>query len=514
MIFNKIFGAHSSLPKEQDPFFWFPRLGGRKSAAGQVVTEDKANQLSAYYACVRNLSEDIAALPICTFKDLPNGGREPDTENDVAVLLRGKPNPATSSYTFRSSLQALSASWGNGYAEIVRDQRGRPKQLWLIHPSRVTYEVVGLDLVYTVHTEGTEDVEIKAANMIHLKGMSLNGFEGISVLNAAAEVIGVSLAEQEFTASFLNNGASLSGVLQHPKTLGSDAYERLRESWGTAFKGSSNAGKPAILEQGMEWKPLSIPQRDAQFLEQREFSINEICRWFRMPPHKIQHLVDATYSNIESQDRQYVNDTLMSWLIRTEQEFTNKLFSQQQINSGMRVSHKVEGRLRGDTAARKDFYQGMVFSGLMTPNEVRQLENLNPMGPEGDVFFMQSAMTTIDAIISPPEPPAPVAPPEPDEKDEEKDEPEEKDDKKALAVFTQAASARVVRKTLKATEGKDRTPEWLGTFYKEQAGYLGQELRPVTTAFNGTFGAPPTVAMLHDTEALTDHLLNCWIPKS
>lgn len=522
MILDKIFAANSSLPKEQNPLYWVPRMLAGKSAAGVDVTETSAMTLSSYFACVRNLAEDIAALPITTLETDPASNVSlPNTDNEVYKLLKKRPNPIMQPFDFRVAMVANAASWGNSYAEIVRDTRGRPSQLWPIHPSRVheRTEVVDgvMTLVYEVFSNGTK-VEIPAADMLHIKGLTLDGITGISIISAAAQSLGVSLAEQEFTGKFLANGASLSGVLTHPKTLNSDAFNRLRQSWGEAFKGSSNAGKPAILEQGMEWNPLSIPQRDAQFLEQRLFSVTEAARWFRMPPHKIMHLENATYSNIESQDRQYVTDTLLPWLLRIEGETTAKLFTAIQFNRGMVVKHNVDGRLRGDLSARADYYTKMIFTGAMTINESRALENQNPIGPQGDVHFMQSAMATIDTIINPPEPPAPVAPAEPEDDDEDEDEPDDDapppedddPDEEARAILLHAAATRVVNKTLKATE-RERDDEWLGKFYHEQASYLAHQVAPICKALKGTLDVHHCkVSDLYDADALTSHLLSSW----
>ena len=255
----------------------------------------------------------------------------------------------------------------------------------------------------------------------------------------------------------------------------------------------------------MTWTQLSIPQRDAQFLEQRMFGINEICRWFRMPPHKIQHLVDATYSNIESQDRQYAYDTLMPWLVRFEDELALKLFSPQELNRGMTISHSIENRLRGDMAARAQYANTMLFNGSITINEAREMEGLNPIGPEGDVHFIQSAMTTVDMIIDPPEPPAPPAPPEPEEEDVEDVEEDDDAQTQALAITTRAACNRVVRKTLKVQErGKDDAD-----FIKSQVIYLAQEIKPVQEAFGVTFSniENMTADKLYDVDALTELLL-------
>ena len=512
MILDKIFANRdTSISKTADPFFWYPNLFRQKTASsGAKVSEETAYQISAYYACVRNLAEDTSSLPIATYRKLDTGGKEKDETTDVHRLLTRTPNPLMSARKFRASMMTNAPTWGNAYAEIVRDNRGRPQQLWLIHPSRVVIELSedGMEIQYKVSgtIDGTQTQSIiPAKDMIHLTGLSSNGIEGISVVQAGAESLGISIAEQEYTGSFLGNGAAMSGVLTHPKSLKSDALNRLRESWGSAFKGAANAGKPAILEEGMTWTQLSIPQRDAQFLEQRMFGINEICRWFRMPPHKIQHLVDATYSNIESQDRQYAYDTLMPWLVRFEDELALKLFSPQELNRGMTISHSIENRLRGDMAARAQYANTMLFNGSITINEAREMEGLNPIGPEGDVHFIQSAMTTVDMIIDPPEPPAPPAPPEPEE--EEVEEVEEDDDAQtqALAITTRAACNRVVRKTLKVQErGKDDAD-----FIKSQVIYLAQEIKPVQEAFGVTFSniENMTADKLYDVDALTELLL-------
>lgn len=527
MLLDKIFSAHRSanLPKEVDPFFWYPSIMMSKTAADQDVSEQTALTVSTYYACVRNLSEDTASLPLSIYRTKPSGGRERADDHVLNPVLKRRPNPMMTAWTFRSSMMANAVTWGNAYAEIVRDNRNRPRQLWPIHPSRVSVHVRdGHELYYKVQGNvGNQmtTVEIESTDMVHLKGLSVDGLEGISVLRAGAESVGIALAEQEFTGGFLGNGAAISGVLTHPKRMSKDALENLRGSWAEMFRGAANAGKPAILEEDMKWQSLGIPQRDAQFLEQRLFGVNEICRWFRMPPHKVQHLENATYSNIESQDRQYVNDTLMPWLVRFEEELTLKLFSPQEVNGGVFVCHKVEGRLRGDADARAKFYNTMLFIGAMTINEVRELENLNPIGEAGDVNFMQSAMTTVEKIIEvadeEPETPQVQTPPEPPEPDEpEETEDEESEDEAgegnvaALGIILRSAAERVVRKTEKAT-CRDRDTEWLTAFYVTQARYLAQEVQPACEAFHVRFvGVQENLTRehFHDVDLLTEFLLD------
>jgi HK97 family phage portal protein len=376
-------------------------FGAGQTSSGRHVTTSNALTSSSYYACVRNLSEDVGTLPIDLYRKRPDGGRDTVTNKTLSRLLTIAPNQYMTSTVYRQAMMFAVVTWGNAYSEIVRNFRGQVIQLNFIHPSRVSvrkdsgviwYEVTGeIDGTAVSHRLEFDD-------MLHIKGPSEDGIIGLTIIQLIAQSVGVALSEQDFNGEFYQNGAVISGVLSHPKTLQVEAQERLRESW-KKFSGTGKRHKPLVLEEDMTWTPMGIPPRDAQFIESRHFTVTELARWFRMPPHKIMHLEDATYSNIESQDRQYVTDTLMPWMLRIEQEMNMKLLTEGEVANGLYVEHNAEGRLRGDTVARAAFYRALFNMASISPNEIREKENMNPIEEEeGNSHFMQINLAPIDEL--------------------------------------------------------------------------------------------------------------------
>lgn len=362
---------------------------GSRTRAGMYVNPDSAMTLATYYACVRNISEDVAKLPLITYKRLLPRGKERATDHPAYALLHDAPNDDMTAMSFRESLTHFAVAWGNGYAEIVRNGRGRIMALYPIHPSRVCLrrDEAG-DLVYDIHGSGSAYqvdgrqygyVRLQQEDVLHIKGLGCDGYEGYSVFRLAAESLGLTMAAETFGSSFFEKGTHLGGVLEHPGVLKDTAKDYLRQSWQEMYAGPQNAGKVAILEEGMKFSKLGIPPEEAQYLETRQFQVREVCRWFRMPPHKLADLTDAHYTNIEEQNLEYVTDTLMPWLTRWEQELKRKLFDDDPDHF---AEHLILGLLRGDSEKRANYFQKRFDMGSLSQDEMREAENENPL-PNG-----------------------------------------------------------------------------------------------------------------------------------
>ncbi len=269
------------------------------------------------------------------------------------------------------------------------------------------------DSVLTPDLIGNPDAIIQADDMLHIRNMG-DGLVGWSVIKLARESIGLTLAAENSGSSFFGNSSLPSGVLESPNKMTPEALKNLRESWDRLHKGKDNRHKIAILEQGMKFNPMSISPDDAQFLETRQFQVEDVARWFRMPPHKIGNLARATgWSTLEATNTDYIVDTLMPWTERWEQEIQRKLLTEAEKPT-LFCEFLFDALLRGDSAARSAFYTSQVGIGAMSPNDVREAENRNPTGPEGDTYFVSTQYQTLDAAVNPPEPapqPAIGAPP-------------------------------------------------------------------------------------------------------
>lgn len=367
--------------------------------SGQSIDQNKALSLAAYYACIRNIAEDIGKLPYCIYiKDDKSRLRASDHYLDK--LVTKMVSPFMSSQVFRETMIFIVLSWGNAYAQILRNNAGDVAQLWPIHPSMVTpyWDNARNELIYIVRNANNQKIIIEAKNMIHIKGLGFSGLQGISMLQYIAETIGLGIAAQDFGSSYFANGSRPGGIIEYDKILDDQAVIKLRDGWNKMYGNADSAHKVAVLEQGMKFTPLAIPQKEAQFLETRMFQVEEIARWFRMPLHKIQHLSNTSYSSQEQADLEYTKETLLTWVVRLENEMDIKLLG---IDSPYYTKINLNALLRADSVNRSNYYRTMISTGTMSPNEARMLEDMNPIESEaGDSYFIQGAMTTLEVATS------------------------------------------------------------------------------------------------------------------
>ncbi|KKN27506.1 hypothetical protein LCGC14_0863900 [marine sediment metagenome] len=369
------------------PFF-------RRSRAGELVDHDRALTLTAVWDCVRIISESLAALPWQVFSRRADGGRDRQADQTVDELLNFEANSETSAMDFRATLIAHVLLWGNGYAEIDKTRTGRILALWPLAPDRV--EPGRLDdgqLAYRVQQATGDIVVLPADRMLHFRGLGFDGIRGYDVITAVGQAMGTALAMDGYAADFFGNGAHPGGVLEHPDKLGEGGEDAIRASI-LKSTGPGNWLSPFILEQGMKWTSIGLSPEAAQMIESRRFGVAEIARIFRMPLHKLAELDRSTKANIEAQGIEFVTDTLLPWAVRLEQEVNRKLLPR----GGRRrlfTKHKFAGLLRGDVKARGDFFSAMLDRGVWSVNEVRALEDQNPI-KGGDVHLVPLNMQNIE----------------------------------------------------------------------------------------------------------------------
>jgi HK97 family phage portal protein len=517
MIFQRLIGADSGgISDFTNPRYWVTEgLGTLQSTSGVEVSPTAALALSAYFAAMRAISEDIAKLPLITYRQLEPRGKEKLRDHPAYNLLHTSPNPWMSSITMRETITAWALGWGNAYGEIVVDRNAVPISIVPLHPRYVAIRQKTDGSLSYHYKNGSVEREIPAARMLHLHGLGDDGVQGYSVAKIGAESMGLSIAAQRFGASFFGNGAALGGVLTHPETLSDTALKHLRDGFTALYTGPHNAGKPAVLEEGMKFERVGIPPEDAQFLETRQLQVEEVARWFRIPPHKIQHLLRATFSNIESQNIEYVVDTLTPWCVRWEQELKRKLFAEE---DDVFAEHVVTGLLRGDHAARGAYYREQFMIGALSQNDIRELENRNPIGESGDVYYVPSNMTrSQDAaegwVASASGPPGDKQNPEsaetPDAEDTASEEDESEDDSQdnadstmkstlldALQPVFAAEACALLRKEQRATQRAATKHKgepaafgaWLNDFWLQQRPDIAHAIMPVALAFSGLCG--------------------------
>jgi len=383
---------------------------GTSTKTGKAVNEFNALGNTALAACVGILSETIATLPLHIYRRVGRN-RELADDTPLADLLR-RPNPEMDPVQFRETLQSHVLTWGNGYAEIEYNGAGRPIGLWILPPDRTkAYRDKRLGLYYVTEIDRKSYV-LPPENVFHLVGLGYDGIEGRSPIRLHREAIGLSRATEEFGASWFGNGSRPAGILSHPGTLGIDAKKNLKKSWDAAHSGLSNAHRVAILEEGMRWDQIGIPPEDAQFLETRKFQIEEMARIYRVPLHLIQHAHGATSwgSGLEELGQGLVTYTLQPWLVRWEQRIASRLMTEAE-RATYYAKHSVEGLLRGDSEKRANFYSRMIQSGVYSLNEVRDLEDRNPI-EGGDVHLIPLNLVPLDQAEARPTAPEPRSEPE------------------------------------------------------------------------------------------------------
>nr|WP_091541134.1 phage portal protein [Alkaliphilus peptidifermentans] len=390
-IISKIFRSRAdpknSMWQSAYQFFFGP------TSSGKMVNEKTAMQTTTVYACVRILSETIASLPLHTYKRTDRG-KEKALDHPIYYLLHDEPNPEMTSFVFRETLIGHLLLWGNAYAQIIRDGRGKVMALYPLMPDKMTvHRSEAGELYYIYNKEGQEHI-LRNWEVLHIPGLGFDGLVGYSPIAMAKNAIGMAIATEEYGANFFNNGANPGGVLEHPGILKDP--ERVRKSWNSVYGGSGNAHKVAVLEEGMSFKPIGIPPEQAQFLQTRKFQLNEIARIFRIPPHMIGDLEKSSFSNIEQQSLEFVKYTLSPWLSRWEMAMKKALLSPSEKKDYF-IKLNVEGLLRGDYKSRMEGYATGIQNGFLSPNDVRELEDLNTI-EHGDVYAVNGNMLKLEDI--------------------------------------------------------------------------------------------------------------------
>ena len=365
--------------------------------AGVRVNEDQALTYATVWRCVDVVAKAVAILPWGVFEKSKAARRErPD--HPVHWILHNQPNPEMQPYQFKHWMVSQLETWGNAYCEIQRDGQGRPLALWPITADRVTpRRTDGGEIAYEVSQSGSAPALLPAGDVLHIRGLGFDGLVGYSPIRMASESIGLGQAMEQFGAAFFKNGANMGGTITHPLKLGDKSKKNLEDSLHRNHTGGKS-GRWLVLEENMKAERMSVPPNEAQFLESRKFQVEEICRWFGVPPHKVGALDRATWNNIEHQALEFVTDTIQPIVTQIEEEVNVKLFGR--VNRGVLYSKfNMAALLRGDSKSRWEVYEIAHRSGLLCADEIRAFEELNPI-PKGlgKLYVMQGQMVTREQV--------------------------------------------------------------------------------------------------------------------
>lgn len=396
------FGQARDKPVDKAADTGYSFLFGR-TTSGKPVNERTAMQTTAVYACVRILAEAVASLPLHVYEYQDDGGKKLVHDHPLYYLLHDEPNPEMTSFVFRETLMSHLLIWGNAYAQIIRDGAGRVLGLYPLLPDKMEVQRDDRGNIYYVYSRNSDEnpmfkeygnIKLKAEDVLHIPGLGFDGLIGYSPIAMAKNAVGMTLACEEYGASFFANGANPGGVLEHPGVLKDPS--KVRESWNSVYRGVSNAHKIAVLEEGMKYQQIGIPPEEAQFLETRKFQINEIARLYRIPPHMVGDLDKSSFSNIEQQSLEFVKYTLDPWVIRWEQSLQRSLLLPGEKGKYF-IKLNVDGLLRGDYQSRMNGYAVGRQNGWFSANDIREMENMNPIPDEegGNLYLVNGAMTKL-----------------------------------------------------------------------------------------------------------------------
>ena len=395
--FSRMFRARDKPHRQtspQDTVSAAPTFSFGSSMSGKSVTPSSAIQVSAVYACVRVIAETIASLPLHVYESTDAGSRKAN-EHPLYRLLHDEPNTEMTSFIWREVMLSHLLLYGNSYCQILRSGRSKIVGLYPLLPDHmaVDRDTKG-KLTYTYTTSEGRMEQLNPEDVLHIPGLGFDGVMGYSPIALEKAAIGLGIAAEEYGSKFFQNGARPSGILTHPNTVKDPAA--LRASWNAAYGGSGNASRVAVLEEGMTFVPLSMPNNEAQFLETRKFQVTEICRIFRVPPHMIGDLERATFSNIERQNISLAVHTIRPWLVRIEQAI-NKTLIPENEKGRYYAQFNIDGLMRGDYKSRMEGYAIARQNGWMSANDIRALENLNPISEEegGNAYLVNGNMIPI-----------------------------------------------------------------------------------------------------------------------
>lgn len=364
---------------------------------GIFVTPENALDISVAWACIMAIATALGASKWKVFQN--DGETRTELPDDRLVYpLNTRPNPEMTAIAMREALVILALTWGNSYAEIRRNARGDVAALWPLFSDRMVprrHTTPPYDLYYEYTNQDGSKTIMDPSEVFHLHGPGIAGLVGDNTVAHMAKSLSLAAAQERFASTYFGNNTVIGGILSTPKGLKKETKDNLREQWVDKYGGPFKANKPIILEDGMTWTPFSNDAETAQLVQSRTFQIEEICRWFGVPPHKVQHLARATFNNIEHLGLEFVRDALTPWARRHEQEADYKLLP---ARSPKLTLIDTSWLSQGDFKTRMEGYQIGRNMGVYTANEIRKKEGENTFGADGDIRIVPANMTRLELV--------------------------------------------------------------------------------------------------------------------
>lgn len=359
------------------------------TSSGAAVTERTALSLTAVYGAVKIIAWTIASLPLPIYQRLKPRGKERAPDHPLYPLLHDEPNPEITSFKWRELMSVHQNLWGAGISEIEFNRRGEPVALWPLPPWRVTPKTTDTkSVVYEIRLDDGTSRRLAAFQVLVFPALSTTVYDWCSPITLHRETLGAAIAVREFGAKTFGQGTNPSGILEHPGRLKESSEKDIREKFKTQYEGLSRSHRLMLLEDGMKFTRVGLPPEDSQFLETRKFDVSEIARIYNVPLHLLQDHEKATSwgSGIEELNLGFVTFTMRPYLVQWEQEIQKKLFDDNEYFA----EFLVDGLLRGKTSERYKSYQRGRLDGWLSPNDIREKENMNSLTDEqgGNVYLM------------------------------------------------------------------------------------------------------------------------------
>lgn len=389
---------NESLPKPGNDAAWDAYLRG----LGYNTSANTAIKVSAVLRCVDVVSKTMASLPLNLFKVTSDGRIKAETHNLYKLLYR-LPNKYTTSYEFWHMYIFNLMLTKGAYAKIVRDSSGFIRELWNIPTANVSnwqYNTVNGERYIFVSLSNGVTETLREGDFMYTPNLRFSSNEDPEdPIAIAADVLGLTRALNGYANDFFANGSNMGGFIEHPGTMSDEAYERFKETWQQTYAGVLNSHKVAFLEDGMKFSSLGKNPEESQALESRKFAITEICRLFGVPPHKAFDLEHATFSNIEQQNIEYVQESIDPMAVRLEQTIYRDLLTNKEQNV-FYAKWNINALMRGDIAARTTYYHNARQDGWLNADDIRELEDMNklPPGQGGDVYAVNGNMIPLSSI--------------------------------------------------------------------------------------------------------------------
>lgn len=354
---------------------------GHGSASGVSVGVDGALRIAAAWRCINIIAGAMASMPLDLYRRVSEKERQVAVDHPLREVLTRRPNGWQTPSEFRRMMQALVLLRGNGYGLKITS-RGRLLEIWPLFLPVRPVQLPDMSMVYDVTRPNGSVVRLPASEVFHLRGLSLDGINGLGVLQHAREAMGLALQSERSAGKMFAQGYIAKPILQMPagQRLSDDAYARLKQSLDEEQAGAENAGKMLLLEEGLSANALGMSAADAQFLEARKFQRSDIAMFFGVPPHMIGDVEKTTSwgSGIEAQGIGFVTYTLGDWIVTWEEAIARDLIGSAAADRNLYAKFETKGLMRGDLKARTDHYVRMLQWGVYNPDKVLALEDMNP----------------------------------------------------------------------------------------------------------------------------------------